>query len=103
MNSRMQHFFRIASALLALIVLLAGQAPYATAIGTRQEPPPERIVQGTGDFPRLPVVAPGADGSTLAIYLVEGDRATQLLEFEGLHIDDDSVTVWPSPVPCPVK
>ncbi len=97
MNIRMQHFLRTTSVLLVLTVLLLGQMPPATALEARQEPP-DRVVQGYGDFPRLPVVAPGADGTTLALYLVEGDRAAQLLEFEGLHIGDDSVIVRPSPV-----
>jgi hypothetical protein len=97
MNVKIQHLFRIASVLLVLAVFLPGQASAVTALEARQKPPPNRVVQGRGSFPRLPVVAPGADGSTLALYLVEGDRATQLLEFEGMHIGDDSVIVRSSP------
>jgi len=48
------------SILLALAVLLPfGQALPATAREPRQEPPIQ-VVQGSGAFPRLPVVAPGA-------------------------------------------
>lgn len=60
-------------------------------------PTQDRVVQGYGDFPRLPVVAPGADGTTLALYLVEDNQATQLLEFEGLSLGSDSVVVRFSP------
>jgi hypothetical protein len=62
-----------------------------------QTPTQDRVVQGYGDFPRLPVVAPGADGTTLALYLVEDNQATQLLEFEGLSLGSDSVVVRFSP------
>ncbi len=97
MNVKIQHFFKAVSVLRVLIMHLSGQASAVKAVEVRQEPPPDRVVQGYGDFPRLPVVAPGADGTTLALYLVEGNRATQLQEFEGLHIGDDSVIVRPSP------
>jgi hypothetical protein len=84
MNVKMRHFLRTTSVLLVLAVLLLGQTPPATALEAHQELP-GRVVQGYGDFPRLPVVAPGADSTTLTLYLVEGDRATQLLEFEAAH------------------
>jgi hypothetical protein len=96
MSVRKQRFPRVTTALLVLAVLLSGKTPPATALENHQEPPDE-VVEGYGDFPRLPVIAPGADSTTLALYLVEGDRATQLVEFEGLRIGDDSVMVWPSP------
>ena len=97
MNVKMQHFLRTTSVLLVLTVLLLGQMPPATALEAHQEPP-DRVVQGYGDFPRLPVVAPGADGTTIALYLVEGDRATQLLQFEGLRIGHALVIMRPSRV-----
>jgi hypothetical protein len=86
------------SILLALAVLLSiGQVSLATVLEARQEPPPGAVVQGHGNFPRLPVVAPGADGTTLTLYLVEGDRATQLLSFTGTRVDRDDVALQPSP------
>ena len=61
------------SIFLALAVLLSiGQASLATALEARQEPPPGPAVQGYGGFPRLPVAASGADGSTLALYMDAG-------------------------------
>jgi hypothetical protein len=71
--------------------------PAATASGTHQELPAARVLQGSGVFPRLVVAAPGADGSTLALYMVEGDRATRVVEFEGLDVGSDSVIVRLSP------
>jgi hypothetical protein len=59
MRSRMQHLLSVTSTLLVLVVLLSGPALPATAREARQEPPMQ-VVQGSGDFPRLPVVAPGA-------------------------------------------
>ena len=59
MSSRMQHLLRTTSALLVLIALLSGAASSVTAREARHDPAGQ-IVQGTGDFPRLPVVAPGA-------------------------------------------
>jgi hypothetical protein len=50
-----------------------------------------RVVRGYGNFPRLPVVMPGADGTTLVLYIVEGDQAVQLLSFEGSHIGADPI------------
>jgi len=60
-------------------------------------PPPGRVVQGSGDFPRLPVVAPGADGTTLALYLVEGDTATQLVTLEGTRSGSNRAVAHLSP------
>lgn len=77
MNVKVQHLLRTTSILLVLAVLLSGPVPSVTALEARQEPPPKLVVQGSGDFPRLPVVGPGADGITLALYLVEGNTATQ--------------------------
>lgn len=83
---------------LVLAVLLpVGQAPPVTALEARQELSPRWVVQGYGDFPRLPIVASGADGSTLTLYLVEGDRATRLVEFDGLNVGSDSVIARLSP------
>jgi hypothetical protein len=68
-------------------VIEASPPPTPTAI-----PEPEalldtsHVIKGWGDFPRVPVIAPGKDGSTLALYFVEGDQATQLLIFENTHI-----------------
>ena len=62
MRSRMRHLLSVTSTLLVLVVLLSGPALPATALEARQESP-MGVVQGTGDFPRLPVVAPGADGA----------------------------------------
>jgi len=95
MSSRMQHLLRTTSALLVLIVLLSGAASSVTAREARQDPAGQ-IVQGTGDFPRLPVVAPGADG-TLALYMVEDDRATQVMAFEGLQAGHGSAVARLSP------
>jgi hypothetical protein len=97
MNIRMQNLVRITSVLLVLAVLLSGLASSVAALEARQEPL-GRVVQGWGDFPRLPVVAPATDGSAPALYLVQSDQATQLLEFEGLRIGDDSVIVRPAQV-----
>jgi hypothetical protein len=54
-------------------------------------------MQGSGDFPRLPVVAPGADGTTLALYLVEGDTATQLVTLEGTRAGSNRADIQLSP------
>jgi hypothetical protein len=76
MNVKQQHLVRTASALFVLAVLLSGPTSSVTALEARQEPLPRLVVQGSGDFPRMPVVAPGADGTTLALYLVKGYTAT---------------------------
>jgi hypothetical protein len=97
MDTRNQRLLRIIGVVLALIVLLSGQSPFATALGTRQEPSPAPSIQGYGNFPRLPIVAPGVDGKALALYLVEGDQATQLTAFEELPAGHSSALVRLSP------
>ncbi len=61
---------------------------HATSSASLTSIVPARTVWGDGDFPRFPVVAPSADGKTMALYLVEGDKATQLLTFEGSTVND---------------
>lgn len=97
MNVKMQHLLRTASALLVLAVLLSGPASSVTAREAWQEPPPNRVAQGYGDFPRLPVVAPVADGTTLALYLVEGDTATRLVTLEGARTGSNRADAYLSP------
>jgi hypothetical protein len=97
MNVKMQHRIKTASVLLAIAVLTAGQMPTATALGSRQELPAARVLQGSGVFPRLAVAAPAADGMTLALYLVEGDTATQLATLEGTHAGVNRAIVQLSP------
>jgi len=58
----MRHLLSVTSTLLVLVVLLSGPALPATALEARQESPGQ-VVQGTGDFPRLPVIASGVDGA----------------------------------------
>ncbi len=55
-------------------------------------------MQGYGDFPRLPVVAPCADGTTLALYLVEGDTATQLATLEGTRAGSNRADAYLPPM-----
>jgi hypothetical protein len=93
----MQHLFRSTSMLLVLTILSSGLASSVTAMEARQESPPKLVVQGYGDFPRLPVVAPGADGSTLALYLVEDDTATQLTTLEGTRAGINRADAYLSP------
>ena len=97
MNSRVQHLLRTTSALLVLAALLSGPASSVTAREAWQEPPSNRVAQGYGNFPRLPVVAPGADGTTQALYLVEGDTATRLVTLEGTRAGTDRVDPRLSP------
>jgi hypothetical protein len=54
-------------------------------------------LQGYGDFPLFPVIATASDGKTLALYMVEGDKATQLRIFEGTSWMDDQISVQTSP------
>jgi len=51
--------------------------------------------QGSGNFPHMFVVAPIVDGKHLALYLVEGSIARQLLVYEDLNTDA-SITCQPS-------
>lgn len=95
MRSRMQHLLSVTSTLLVLVVLLSGPASSVTAREARQDPAGQ-VVQGTGGFPRLPVIAPGSDGG-MALYLVEGDRAAQVTAFEELPVGHSSVVASPSP------
>lgn len=71
-----------------LVFLLASltvqQVHSVSATASHQEITPERIIQGYGNFPRLAVAGRGADGTTPALYLVEGDKARQLVLYEGL-------------------
>jgi hypothetical protein len=101
MNSRMQHLLRTTSNMLVLAVLLSGLLSGPTSSVTAreawQEPPPNRVAQGYGNFPRLPVVAPGEDGATLALYLVEGDTATQLVTLEGTRAGSNRADARLSP------
>jgi hypothetical protein len=83
--------------LLVLAVLLSGPVPPITALEARQEPPPELVAQGPAGFPRLPVVAPAADGTTLALYLVEGETATQLATLEGTRAGSNRADAYLSP------
>jgi hypothetical protein len=62
-----------------------------------QTPTQDRVVQGYGDFPRLPVVAPAADGTTLALYLVEGDTAVQLMTLEDTRVGTHRADAYLSP------
>jgi hypothetical protein len=62
-----------------------------------QTPTQDRVVQGYGDFPRLPVVAPAADGTTLALYLVKGETATQLATLEGTRTGSNRADAYLSP------
>jgi hypothetical protein len=55
------------------------------------------VIKGWGEFSRTPVVAPAKDGRTLALYLVEGDQASQLLIFNNSHQNWDNVTFEVSP------
>jgi len=55
-----QRLLRTSSVLLVLAMLLSGQVPSVTALRNYQEPPLGQTTQGYGDFPRLPIVAPGA-------------------------------------------
>lgn len=59
MTAKMHHFLRITGLLLVLTMILSGPPLSARAPTTRQEPPGQ-VVQGSGAFPRLPVIAPGA-------------------------------------------
>jgi hypothetical protein len=66
MNINGQNLFKTTSTLLVFVALLSGPASSIIALEVRQESLPELVMQGSGDFPRLPVVAPAADGSTLS-------------------------------------
>jgi Tol biopolymer transport system component len=68
-----------------------------SASGTPQESPAARVLQGSGVFPRLAVAAPAADGITLALYLIEGDSATQLMALEGTRDGVNRAVVQLSP------
>ncbi len=58
---------------------------------------PGRTAQGWGNLPRWPVVAPASDGRTLALYLVEGDAATQVVVFTGTEANVHRITTQLSP------
>ncbi|HDQ70686.1 MAG TPA: hypothetical protein ENN19_01165 [Chloroflexi bacterium] len=96
MNIKKQHFLGTTSILLVLAILLSGLALSVAAMGI-YELSPKLVMQGTGDFPRLPVVAPGTDGATLALYLVEGDTATQLMTLEGTRAGSNRADARLSP------
>ena len=74
---------RTAGMLSVLALFVFGGSPSIATSTASQDPPPRPVVPGEGDFPRLPVIALRADGSTLALYLVEGDTASQLAVLEG--------------------
>lgn len=76
--------------------------PYPTEVPTSVPTPLPTVEvggggQGLGNFPRLAVVAPAAGGTTLALYLTEGDQATQLLVLEGTHTNNDRIETRLSP------
>ncbi|MGQ9553284.1 MAG: C39 family peptidase [Anaerolineae bacterium] len=81
---------------ISLLLVLSNGLP-ATALTNLQESPSSSLIIGSGDFPRLPVVAPGPDGTTQALYLVEGNQARQLTQFDGLSIYYSFVTAKASP------
>jgi hypothetical protein len=54
-------------------------------------------VLGYGDFPLVPVIATASDGKTLALYMVEGNTATQRRVFEGTSWMDDHISIQTSP------
>ena len=54
--------------------------PTSTFTSTIQE---DFKIKGYGNFPLFPVIATASDGKTLALYVVEGDTATQLRVFKG--------------------
>jgi len=58
----MQHLLRVTGLLLVLVMVLPGPPLSARAAQTWQEPS-GLVVQGSGHFPRLPVVAVGVDGA----------------------------------------
>jgi len=97
MNIKRQPLLKTASVLLILVVTLLGQAPTAMQVKARQHSAGEGERIGWGDFPRLPVVMPGVDGATLAVYIVEGDAATQLAVLEGTRADTNHAEVRLSP------
>lgn len=53
-------------------------------------------IQGYGDFPLVPVIARASDGKALALYIVEGNTATQR-RFEGTSWMDDHISIQTSP------
>ncbi len=63
--------------------------PAITAGPPTPTPAPEvvleenRVVTGSGEFPRMHFVAPASDGKTAALYLVEKNTATQVAIFRG--------------------
>jgi hypothetical protein len=97
MKTKVQLFLRTTSILLVLAVLLSGPASSVTAMEAYQELSPKLVTQGTGNFPRLPVVGPSADGTTLALYLVEGDTAVQLMTLEGTRVGTNRADAYLSP------
>ncbi len=97
MNIKVQHLLQTANVLLILVVALLGQTPTDMRVEAQQDTPGAVDRYGWGDFPRLPVVAPGADGTTLALYMVDGDTATQLAVLEGTHVNTNHAEVRLSP------
>jgi hypothetical protein len=83
--------------LTATLVAMAGHLPAASATEPADAPPEQLVVEGTGDFPRVAVAAPGPDGVTLALYLVEGNKATQLATLNGSTVGTNSVQAELSP------
>lgn len=98
MNTKISNWCKGFAILLIFAILLTVRGMPSLAVSsTEQEQPVRRTLQGSGLFPTTPVVAAGADGRTLVLYVVAGDTATELLSFDGMRLDHDRVIAKLSP------